>query len=81
MTDFSAAPILDGTERAGLPADHRNMCKFAARTSPGYNLVVATLRRYADGAPSTISRRWVETKELFTSLRRNEVRDLYEGLE
>ncbi|MBE3043701.1 hypothetical protein IMZ48_14245, partial [Candidatus Bathyarchaeota archaeon] len=42
VTEDSAAPILDDTDRAGLRADHRNMCKFASRASPGYRLIVST---------------------------------------
>jgi hypothetical protein len=41
---------LDDTERAGLPYDHRHMCKFESRSSPGYRLIVAALIRYSNGA-------------------------------
>ena len=76
MPEHSAAPILDDIDRAGLRADYRNMCKFASRSAPGYRLVVATLIRYSEEAPSTISRRWVEAKETFRSMRLNEVREI-----
>lgn len=42
----SAAPILDDTERSGVAADHRNMCKFEGKGSPGFTTVVEALRRY-----------------------------------
>ena len=76
VEETSAAPILDDTDRAGLRADHRNMAKFASASSPGYRLIVSTLLRYSDDAPSTISRRWIEAKELLRSLRKNEAEEL-----
>jgi len=76
VTETSAAPILDDTDRAGLRADHQNICKFATRTSPGYRLVIATLMRYCDEAPRTISRRWIEAREILRSMRRNEAQEL-----
>ena len=76
VEETSAAPILDDTDRAGLRADHRNMAKFASPSSPGYRLIVSTLLRYSDDAPSTISRRWIEAKELLRSLRKNEAEEL-----
>ncbi|CAJ2500091.1 Uu.00g029440.m01.CDS01 [Anthostomella pinea] len=72
VTESSAAPILDNTDRAGLRIDHRNMLKFASRNSPGYKLIVANILRYSREAPATISRRWISEKELMNSIRRNE---------
>ncbi|TGO66355.1 hypothetical protein BOTNAR_0063g00370 [Botryotinia narcissicola] len=72
----SAAPILDSIERAGLPYDHSNMCKFASRSAGGYTIVVAALIRYSKDAPRTISRRWDNAAVMFTSARRNEAAEL-----
>lgn len=72
----SAAPILDDTERAGLSSDHRNMCKFESRSSPGYRLVVAALIRYSSNAPLTIDKRWVQARELLKVKRANEAAEL-----
>jgi len=76
VEESSAAPILDNTERAGLPYDHRNMCKFDSRTSPGYRLVVAALIRYSREAPEVISRRWKHAVEMLNSQRSQEADEL-----
>ncbi|OWT43497.1 hypothetical protein VFPPC_17354 [Pochonia chlamydosporia 170] len=55
VTESLAAPILDNTDRAGLRADHANICKFVSRNAPRYRLVVLTMIRYSLDAPSTIS--------------------------
>ncbi|RLL97496.1 hypothetical protein CFD26_104983 [Aspergillus turcosus] len=81
VTETSAAPILDDTDRAGLRADHRNMCKFATRTSPGYRLVSATIIRYCEEAPNVVSRRWTEATETLRSMRKNEAEELYQAIE
>ncbi|KAK6611184.1 LipA and NB-ARC domain-containing protein [Botrytis cinerea] len=72
----SAAPILDSIERAGLPYDHSNMCKFASRSAGGYSIVVAALMRYSKDAPNTISRRWDNAAVMFRSARKNEAAEL-----
>ena len=76
MDESSAAPILDGTERAGIAADHRGMCKFGSRDAPGFRTVVAALKRYAMDAPGVVRERnlvaerelgakgWCEAREL-----------------
>jgi len=68
----SAAPILGDVVGAGLPYDHQNMCKFEGPTSPGYRLVVATLVRYSREAPSVISQRWTDAREMLRRMRENE---------
>ncbi|KAI0868248.1 ribonuclease-like protein p/mrp subunit [Hypoxylon argillaceum] len=78
VTENSAAPILDNTERAGLRADHRNMCKFASRNAPGYRLVASSLVRYSRDAPQAISRRWRNENEMRRSLRQQELKNLRE---
>ncbi|RAR00149.1 ribonuclease-like protein p/mrp subunit [Stemphylium lycopersici] len=76
VEENSAAPILDNTERAGLPYGHRDMVKFESRSSPGYRLVVATLLRYSREAPDTVATRWIQAKEMLKSKRQNEAAEL-----
>ncbi|MCJ1283103.1 hypothetical protein MMC26_002430 [Xylographa opegraphella] len=76
VEESSAAPIIDNTERAGLPNDHVNICKFESRTSPGYRLVVAALIRYSKEAPEVISQRWKHAIEMLNSKRTQEAYEL-----
>ncbi|MCJ1309136.1 hypothetical protein MMC25_002791 [Agyrium rufum] len=76
VEEYSAAPILDDTERAGLPYDHRHMCKFESKSSPGYRLVVAALIRYANAAPGVVPRRWAEAIDMLKQKRINEAAEL-----
>jgi hypothetical protein len=78
VTESSAAPIVDGADRAGLRYDHRSMCRFASRTAPGYRLVVSTLLRYSRDAPDIISKRWRDEREVIRSIRINEAKELYD---
>ena len=57
VNETSAAPILDGTERAGIAADHIGMCKFEGRDAPGFRTVVSALRRYCREAPDVVGAR------------------------
>lgn len=43
--ESSAAPIGGSTGRAGILADHREMCKFDGHDSPGLQVVVDIMRR------------------------------------
>jgi protein SERAC1 len=72
----SAAPILDNTERAGLRSNHRDMCRFASRSSPGYRLVAAQLMRFARDAPTEIEHRWVSANERLRMSREQEAAEL-----
>ena len=76
VQESSAAPILDDTERAGLPYDHSTMCKFESKTSPGYRVIVAAMIRYSKAAPDVIVRRWVAVKEMLKAKRMNEAAEL-----
>ncbi|KAI0437710.1 ribonuclease-like protein p/mrp subunit [Xylaria telfairii] len=78
VTESSAAPILDNTDRAGLRADHRGMCRFSSRNAPGYKLVASSLLRYSRDAPQAISRKWRIEKEMLQSLRQQELANLRE---
>jgi len=80
VTEDSAAPILDNTDRAGLWSDHRNMCKFSSRNAPGYALVTSSLVRYSRDAPAVISRRWALADQIKKSMRTHEASDLLEDV-
>jgi hypothetical protein len=76
VDEASAAPILDNTERSGIAADHRGMCKFEKNSDQGFRTVVAALRRYKQTACEVIvgrtvrasialnDRKWHEATEL-----------------
>ena len=76
MEENSAAPILDNTERAGLPYGHSDMVKFESQNSPGYRLVVAALLRYSSESQDTVSLRWTQAVDMLKSERRNEAAEL-----
>lgn len=76
VEESSAAPILDNTERAGLPYGHRDMAKFESRSSPGYRLVVAALIRYSKEAPDVVAVRWTQAIEMLKTKRQNEAAEL-----
>lgn len=80
-TDFvvsqdSAAPIWDNTERSCILATYSQMCKFESIKSPGYRIVLSTMQRYAREAPSIIEKRWEEAKEFLARQRSNEAAEL-----
>ncbi|KAL9013887.1 MAG: hypothetical protein Q9173_001434 [Seirophora scorigena] len=76
VKEHSAAPILDGTERTGLPYGHRGICRFESRTAPGYRLVIAALMTYTLNAPSTIPQRWVSATEMLKAKQATEAAEL-----
>ena len=55
----SAAPVLRDVERAGIQQDHRHMCVFENKDTPGFTLVVDAIQRYVAEASEPIRRRWV----------------------
>jgi hypothetical protein len=81
VDETSAAPILDNTERCGIAADHRGMCKFESSTSQGFRTTVAALRRYSQEAPQVISSRWIKTAEMLSENRRREAMELLRGIQ
>jgi hypothetical protein len=76
VEENSAAPILDDTERAGLPYEHRDMARFESRSSPGYRLVAAALIRYSKEAPNMVSMRWVQAARMLKLKREDEAAEL-----
>jgi hypothetical protein len=81
VDETSAAPILDNTERCGIAADHRGMCKFERSTSQGFRTAVAALRRYGQEAPQVISSRWVKTAKMLSENRRHEAIEMLRGIQ
>lgn len=63
VNEASAAPILDGTDRSGMPADHSRLCTFESNTSSGFRTVVAAIRRYSKAAPPLIRARCATLEE------------------
>lgn len=61
VNETSAAPIVENTERSGIAADHRGMCRFESNTSPGFRTTMAALRRYRQEAPQLIKARHAMT--------------------
>ena len=76
VDEASAAPILDDTERSGIAADHRGMCKFERKDSPGFRTVMAALKRYCDEAPGVVRTRKRETQAILGAQRWDEAREL-----
>lgn len=65
VDESSAAPIIDNTERCGIAADHRGMCKFNNNGLQGFRTAAAALRRYMRDAPEVVrSRQMREEKAL-----------------
>jgi len=79
VDEASAAPILDNTERSGIAADHRNMCKFEGKDSPGFKTVVAALKRYSLDAPRTIVSRNVQAQTMLKAQGWQEASELVGG--
>ena len=76
VDESSAAPILYDVERAGLPYDHRAMTKFESSSSPGYSLIVSSLKRYAKFAPETIERRQAHASRMLRTKWEEEAAEL-----
>ncbi|KAL8780804.1 MAG: hypothetical protein Q9213_006305 [Squamulea squamosa] len=76
VDEASAAPILDDTERAGITADHRNICKFESKDSPGFRIVIAALRRYSEEAPSAIETRLARVEKAMREQRLYEAQEI-----
>jgi hypothetical protein len=77
VEEDSASPNLPDVERAGIQADHSHLCKFDSDTSPGFDLVVEAIGRYAEEAPPVIERRWRSEHEARDTLHRKKAEELY----
>lgn len=78
VEESSAAPTIENTIRAGLPCDHKNMCKFSSRNSSAYEIIAAALVRYSEEAPKVIPQRWTYAIDMLQTLRIREARKLIE---
>ncbi len=76
VTEASAAPMLDNTERCGIAADHSEMCKFESAGCQAFRDVIAALKRYSRSAPNVISTRVGREKEATLQIRREEAAEL-----
>jgi hypothetical protein len=79
VEEASAAPILDSTERSGIAADHRGMCKFEKNTDQGFRTVIAALRRYKQEASEVITERMIRTSAALSDRRWHEATELVKG--
>lgn len=80
VDEASAAPILGNTERCGIAADHRGMCKFGKNTSQSFRTVVGAIRRYGKEAPQVIEGRWARDAEMLSENRRHEAMEILRGI-
>ena len=80
VSQTSAAPIIPDTERSGIAANHRRMCKFESKDEAGFRTVVAALMRYARDAPGAIGHRTAEARAKLEAERWNEARELVRDL-
>ncbi|EXJ61254.1 uncharacterized protein A1O5_12046 [Cladophialophora psammophila CBS 110553] len=76
VTEASAAPILDNTERCGIAANHSEMCKFESTRCQGFRDVVAALKRLCRSAPEVIMTRVLREREVLLQRRRDEAAEI-----
>lgn len=76
VAESSAAPIVDNTERAGIPANHVQMVRFCDARSSSYRTIIEALARYSRDAPMVISRRWQQAMDALARARSNEAFEL-----
>jgi hypothetical protein len=76
-----AAPTIDNTERCGIAADHRGMCKFETNTSRGFRPVMSALRKYTQEAPQVIKCRCMETAKMLNENQRQEALEMLRGVQ
>lgn len=81
VDETSAAPILDNTERCGVAADHRGMCKFSSNTSQGFRTAVAALRRYTQEAPQVINGRRMKAIGIMHENQRHEAMEMLRAIQ
>lgn len=76
VAEASAAPMMDNTERAGIPTNHAQMIRFSDASSSSYRTIIEALVRYSRDAPLIISRRWQQAMEALARARSNEAVEL-----
>ena len=76
VSQESAAPLWDKTERCGINANHTQICKFSSDSSPGFVTVKAALKRYGSECQSTIRLRWMIARKFLETQRSIEATEL-----
>ena len=76
VDEASAEPVLDNTQRSGIPASNSQMRKFEDTRSMAYRTIVSALMRYERVAPAIIAGRWIQETEMLRTLWRNEAKEL-----
>ena len=71
VTEPSAAPFADNTERVGVP-----VIRFSDASSTSHRTVMEALVRYSRDAPAIISRKWQQATEALSHARSNEAIEL-----
>ena len=79
VDEESAAPILPDVERASIQANHSMMCKFENDNSPGFDLIVDGIQRYAEEAPLTMRQRWIAEKQERLNQKLRKAKELVPG--
>lgn len=84
VEEDAASPIIQDVERAVIQKSHVDMCKFDDDGSPGFNLVVEAIQRYAAEAPKMVTHRWVferDERQTRRTLKISELDDTNHGTE
>lgn len=76
VPEDSAAPIIDNTERAGIPANHMQMVRFSDVRASSFRTVIEALLRYSRDTPVVVSRRWRQALEALARTHSNEAFEL-----
>ncbi|OQE05898.1 hypothetical protein PENVUL_c021G02885 [Penicillium vulpinum] len=79
VDEHSAAPYMEGVERAGIEADHSHMCKFDDDNAAGYEVVAEAILRYSRQAPAVITDRWMEERKARTQEKKAKAREIYDA--
>jgi hypothetical protein len=72
----SADPGWETADRAGIHANHSQMCKFTDPNQAGFKLVLSACRRYVQKAPQVVLARWREDRSLIERERKQEAAEL-----
>ena len=76
VSQQSAAPSWDNTERSGLRSDHSHLCKFESERDEGFRLILEALQRYSRLAPALIAARWIKADQFLYTQRSLEASEL-----
>ena len=76
VNHYSAAPLLDNTERSQSSTDHSRLCKFNSEECPEYRTILEALMRYSRSAQTVIAGRWTQAKKFLYTQRSIEASEL-----